>query len=137
MRVPLPILAAALAVIAAGVVVLNVTVPAKPASIFINASNLNSGNITLHLNYMPFNITVAVPYSFTRICIYFHGTVVDSYGETWLDWYYTWGSYNSVVTISFIDAELKDTNVTILVTQDYCPSPGGSVATTATTTALG
>jgi hypothetical protein len=136
MRVPLPILAAALAVIAAGVVVLHVSVPNRPASIFINASTLSSGqNITLHLNYMPFNITVAVPYDFTRICIYFHGTVVDSYGETWSDWYYTWGSYNAKVAISFIDADLKDTNVTIIVTTDYCPSPAGG--STPTGTAVG
>jgi hypothetical protein len=133
MRIPLPILAAALAVIAAGVATLYVSVPNRPASIFINASALASGqNITLHLNYMPFNITVATPYNFVRICIYFHGTVADSYGQTWMDWYYTWGGYNYKVTISFIDAHLKDTNVTILVTTDYCPAPTGEPIPTGT-----
>lgn len=143
MRVPLPILAAALVVIAAGVVMLNVAVPAKPASIFINASTLQPGqNITLHLNYMPFNITVAMPYNYARVCIYFHGTVVDKYAYAWSDWYYTGGAYNIVLNIYFVDANLKDTNVTILVAYDYCPPPGGSAASTttmatATATAVG
>jgi hypothetical protein len=131
MRVPLPVLAAALAVLAAGVVMLNVAVPAKPASIFINASTLASGqNITLHLNYMPFNITVAMPYNYARVCIYFHGTVTDNYAYVWSDWYYTGGSYNTILNISFVGADLKDTNVTILVTYNACPPPGGSATTT-------
>jgi hypothetical protein len=131
MRIPLPILAA-LAVIAAGVATLHISVPAKLASIFINASALASGqNITLHLNYMPFNITVAMPYNYARVCIYFHGTVTDNYAYVWSDWYYTGGSYNIVLNIYFVDADLKDTNVTVLVTYNACPPPGGSVTTTA------
>jgi hypothetical protein len=127
MRLPLPILAAALAVIAAGVATLYVSVPNRPASIFINASALASGqNITLHLNYMPFNITVAMPYNYARVCIYFNGTVTDNYGSVWSDWYYTGGSYNTVLNIYFVGADLKDTNVTVLVTYDACPPPNGA-----------
>jgi hypothetical protein len=126
MRVPLPILAAALAIIAAGVATLHISVPNRPASIFINASALQPGqNITLHLNYMPFNITVAMPYNYMRVCIYFNGTVTNSYGWVWSDWYATGGSYNAVLNIYFIDANLKDTNVTVLVTYGDCPSPNG------------
>jgi hypothetical protein len=134
MRIPLPILAAALAIIAAGVATLHISVPAKPASIFINASTLQPGqNITLHLNYMPFNITVAMPYNYAMVCIYFHGTVTDNYAYVWSDWYYAGGGYNVVLNIYFVNADLKDTNVTILVTYDYCPPPGGSAASTTTT----
>ncbi|MFP3252420.1 MAG: hypothetical protein RXO32_11925 [Thermoproteus sp.] len=120
MRIPLPVLAAALVALASGVVVLHISMPSQTAGLFINASALQSEpgqNITLHLNYLPMNITIAMPYAFTRVCIYFHGVVTDSYGEVWSDWYCTWGSYNEILTITFIDADLKDTNVTILVTQ--------------------
>jgi len=124
MRFPLPILAAALVVIAAGVVMLHISMPSRPVGLFINASTLQPGqNITLHLDYLPFNITVAMPYSFTRLCIYFHGTVTDSYGAVWSDWYYNWGFFNNIVNAAFVSADLRDTNVTILVTQGYCPPP--------------
>jgi hypothetical protein len=118
MRVPLPILAAALAVIAAGVVVLNVTVPARLASVVINATALQPGqNITLHLNYVPLNITVIAPNGNleTFVCMYYHGTLIDSSGFPWINTYEieVWGS---TYETTFTAADFKDSNITIFAT---------------------
>jgi hypothetical protein len=129
MRAPLPVLAAALAVVAAGVVMLNVAVPAKPASIFINATALQFGqNITLHLSYVPMNVTVIASASapMTALCIYFHGTLRDQNGVFWLDRAEAYIPANYTRTMLFQSAGyFRDTSVTILVTgQDYyydCP----------------
>jgi hypothetical protein len=119
MRAPLPILAEALVVIAAGVVMLNVAVPAKPASVVINASTLQPGqNITFHLKYVPLNITV-IPSSTvaTIVCMYYHGTLIDSAGYPWVDEFqlYVWGVPQ--YTQTFVAAtDFKDSNMTIFVT---------------------
>jgi len=119
MRAPLPILAAALVVIAAGVVMLNVAVPAKPASVVINASTLQLGqNITLHLNYVPLNITV-IPSSTvaTIVCMYYHGTLIDSAGYPWVDEFQLYVSGVPQYTQTFVAAtDFKDSNMTIFVT---------------------
>jgi hypothetical protein len=119
MRVPLPVLAAALMVIAAGVVMLNMAVPARPASIFINASALQPGqNMTIHLNYVPFNITVIPANSdlATIVCMYFHGMLIDSGGYPWVN-VYEIAVWRSTYTATFTSAaDFKDSNMTIFVT---------------------
>ncbi|MFP3193019.1 MAG: hypothetical protein RXR02_07900 [Thermoproteus sp.] len=120
MRIPLPILAAALVVIAAGVVMLNVAVPAKPASVLINASALQPGqNMTLHLNYVPLNITV-IPANnsnlATVVCMYYHGTLIDSGGYPWVNVYEITVSGNTYTATFTSAADFKDSNMTIFVT---------------------
>jgi hypothetical protein len=119
MRVPLPVLAAALVVIAAGVVMLNVAVPNRPASLVINASALQPDqNITLHLSYVPLNITVIAPNGNleTYVCMYYHGTLIDSAGYPWVNAYQisVWGATYTVKFTSV--ADFKDSNMTIFVT---------------------
>jgi len=127
MRTPLPVLVAALVAVVAGVATLHITVPAKPTSIFINASTLASGqNITLHLDYMPMNITVKTPNVISALCVYFHGMVVDSYNTVWLNIYENnYPGYSIISDNIFIDAKMEDTNVTILFIagQNGCSSP--------------
>lgn len=133
MRVPLPVLAAALVAIAAGTVMLNITVPDKPTSIIINASTLQSGqNITLHLDYIPLNITVIKPTAdVAAFCMYYHGVLVDQYNYIWVDEYTD--TYPGIATsgvTTFVESfkyatDMRDTNVTILLIlgQKGCPSP--------------
>ncbi|MFP3193020.1 MAG: hypothetical protein RXR02_07905 [Thermoproteus sp.] len=127
MRIPLPILAAALAIIAAGVAMLHISVPNRPASIFINASALQPGqNMTLHLNYVPFNITIIKPNTtWAVLCMYFHGMLVDSYNIVWLNIYsHPYPPPAAAVATTFIYADdMKDSDVTILliVGQYNCP----------------
>jgi len=132
MRFPLPILAAALVVIAAGVVMLNVTTPAAPASVLINASTLQPGqNITLHLDYVPLAVTV-IPSSSSQlatvVCMYYHGTLIDITNYPWVNMYSFLVS-GTTYTQRFIAAtDFKDSNVTIFVTlggEGYiCPTMG-------------
>jgi|GEM_PF-3954910 len=120
MRTPLPVLVAALAAIAAGVVMLNVAVPAQPASVVINASALLPGqNMTLHLNYIPMNITV-IPsnntYLGTWVCMYYHGTLIDTAGYPWVDSYSFYVSGTTYTQRFAAAADFKSSNMTIFVT---------------------
>lgn len=142
MRIPLPVLAASLMVLAAGVVILNVTLPNRPTGLFINASALQQGqNITLHLDYVPMNITIATSANtpMTALCMYYHGILIDQYGEPWANAYTNYfGSGGTVVTKFNSAVDIKDTNVTVLVVAagwNYmCPPSAPSTSSTATST---
>ena len=127
MRTPLLALAAALVAIASGVAMVNISVPNKPASIVVNASAMTAGqNITLHLNYVPMNITVIKPNgTWAVLCMYFHGMLVDQYDSVWLDVYsYPYPPAATAVATAFKRAsDMRDSNVTILliVGQYRCP----------------
>jgi len=133
MRTPLPVLAAALAVMAAGVATLYITIPNRPASVFINASALQPGqNITLHLDYVPMNVTVVASANArtTAVCMYYHGVLIDGAGNTYpnmFDAYFApfGGVATSIFTFRYAEY-FQDTNVTILViageqNYGYCP----------------
>jgi hypothetical protein len=119
MRLPLPVLVAALVAVAAGVATLHISVPAKPAGVVINATALQPGqNITLHLSYVPLNITVIAPNGSlaTVVCMYYHGMLMDSSGYPWVNVYEisVWGA---TYTVTFTSAaDFKDSNMTIFVT---------------------
>jgi hypothetical protein len=127
MRIPLLVLVATFVAVTAGVATLHISVPAKPASVLINASALQPGqNITLHLNYVPLNITIIKPNTtWAVLCMYFHGMLVDSYNIVWLNIYsHPYPPPAAAVATTFIYADdMKDSDVTILliVGQYNCP----------------
>jgi hypothetical protein len=132
MRTPLPVLVAALVAVAAGVATLHIVVPNKPTTIVINASTLAAGqNITLHLDYIPMNITVIKPNPPTAaFCMYYRGVLVDQYGTVWVDRYTdSYPGINTAGTTSYVESfshaiDMYSTNVTILfiLGQSTCPA---------------
>ena len=126
MRAPLLALAA-LVVAAAGVAMLHISVPSRPATLIINASTLAAGqNITLHLDYIPMNITVIKPNStWAVLCMYYRGMLVDEYGSVWVDAYsHPYPPAATAVAETFTNAgDMWSSNATILliVGQYSCP----------------